>query len=56
MASMKPIFVRFELVSRAEEVGLEPTTRFLHEYSLANWWLAIRRTPPSIFILPQKSI
>lgn len=38
----------------AEEVGLEPTNRFLHGYSLANWWLAIRRTPPIACILPQK--
>jgi hypothetical protein len=33
---------------RAEEVGLEPTNRFLHGYSLANCWLAIRRTPPKL--------
>ena len=30
----------------AEEVGVEPTNRFLHGYSLANCWLTIRRTPP----------
>lgn len=30
----------------AEEVGLEPTGRCLDGYSLANCWLAIRRTPP----------
>ncbi len=34
------------LVNSAEEVGVEPTNRFLHDYSLANCWLTIRRTPP----------
>src|SRR3989344_2634085 len=30
----------------AERVGLEPTSRFLHGYGLANRWLTIRRTSP----------
>ena len=38
----------------AEEVGLEPTNRFLDGYSLANCWLTIRRTPPNNFILRLK--
>src|SRR3990167_7771512 len=34
-----------------EEVGLEPTSRFLHDYSLANCWLAIRSTPPYFYFI-----
>lgn len=34
------------VLEKTEEVGLEPTNRFLDGYSLANCWLTIRRTPP----------
>ncbi len=37
-------------------MGLEPTTRFLHEYSLANCWLAVRRTPPVFLFYLRKSL
>ncbi len=37
-------------IKQAEEVGLEPTNRFLHGYSLANCWLTFRRTPPEYFL------
>ncbi len=37
-------------------MGVEPTNRFLDGYSLANCWLTIRRTPPSILTLSQKTL
>lgn len=34
------------ILKLAEEAGVEPASRFLHGYGLANRWLTIRHTPP----------
>ena len=43
--ALLPLLVHFV---HSEEVGLEPTDDFLDRRSLANCWLTVRRTPPSI--------